>query len=154
MPMKSGKNKFIWGIFALYVIMMLRLLFGRSAYDLFGSYWETLQYNINLIPFYTIKNYLHLLENTSNQYLIRHAYVNLLGNVVMFVPLGFFLPVLFPKQRSFKWFLPSFCLIILLIEVIQLFTLRGSCDIDDFILNCIGGCIGYGIYKGICTLRK
>ena len=38
-------------------------------------------------------------------------------------------------------------LIITLVELIQLFTLVGSCDIDDLILNLLGAAMGYGIYK-------
>lgn len=34
-----------------------------------------------------------------------------------------------------------------LVEIIQFITLSGSTDIDDIILNTIGGCIGYGIVQ-------
>lgn len=151
--MKSKKSRLMQGAFALYSMVTFWLLFSRPTNDLFGTYWETLRYNLNVIPLFTIRNYLYILNRRNNPYLIRHAYVNLLGNVLLFVPLGFFLPALFPRQRSFKRFFLWLCLIILLIEVVQLFTLRGSCDIDDFILNCIGGCIGYGI-RNIFSMKK
>lgn len=153
MAVNERKHKLIWGAFLLYVLVMVRLLFGRHTYDMFGSYWDTLKSNTNLIPFYTIKNYLWLLKHTASEYLLQHAYVNLLGNVFLFVPLGIFLPLLFSKLRAFKHYFPFLCLTILLIELIQLFTLRGSCDVDDFILNCVGGAMGYGIMKGICAFR-
>ena len=37
--------------------------------------------------------------------------------------------------------------IITAVELIQLFTLVGSCDVDDLILNVIGSAIGYGFHK-------
>ncbi len=151
--MKSKKSRLMQGAFALYSMAAFCLLFSRPTSALLGTYWETLRYNLNVIPLFTIRIYLHILNRRSNPYLVRHAYVNLLGNVLLFVPLGFFLPALFPRQRSFRRFFPWLCLIILLIEVLQLFTLRGSCDIDDFLLNCVGGCMGYGI-RTIFSIKK
>ena len=37
----------------------------------------------------------------------------------------------------------------LFIEVSQLILRVGSCDVDDMILNTLGGCIGYGIYRAV-----
>ena len=76
-----------------------------------------------------------------------HAIINLVGNVIMFIPLGFCLPMLWKKQRTLWKTLLTTALIITLVELIQLLTLVGSCDTDDLILNVLGSAIGYGLFK-------
>ena len=134
--------------FALYGVIMLWLLFGqRLGADIPGTYWERLQDNINLIPFFTIREFLHTAQQTANPYLLRHAFINLAGNVVMFVPLGFFPPCLWESLRGFGRCLLFSAASIVVIEIIQLFTLLGSCDVDDLLLNMVGVAIGYGLYR-------
>ena len=73
--------------------------------------------------------------------------MNLLGNVVCFVPFGFVLPVISRNQRKFwKILLLSF-LTSLLVELIQLVSKVGSCDVDDMLLNTLGGIIGYVLFR-------
>ena len=71
----------------------------------------------------------------------------------MFIPLGFLLPCLWPRLRSFGRFLPAIVAIIVVIELTQLFTLLGSCDIDDLLLNTIGAVIGFGLLRLVDKLR-
>jgi len=139
--------------FALYGVIMLWLLFGqRLGVDVPGTYWERLLNNVNLIPFLTIKEFLHTAGVTTNPYLIRHAFINLAGNVVMFVPLGFFPPCLWEQLRGFGRCMLFAAACIVTIEIIQLFTLLGSCDVDDLLLNMVGVVIGYGLYRGFFLL--
>ena len=134
--------------FILYVVLMLWLLFGQRMFFLsFEDYTERLMQNINIIPFFTIKKYFKLISYTPNINLIRHAVVNLAGNVVMFIPLGYLLPLVNKKLKSFFLCLLAAAAIILAVEAIQLVTLLGSCDIDDLILNLAGVIIGYVLYK-------
>lgn len=71
---------------------------------------------------------------------------NFLGNIVLFVPVGFLLPFVDGKEKWY-WIIGfGFCFS-LLIETIQLITARGCFDPDDIILNTIGTAIGYGIYR-------
>ena len=72
--------------------------------------------------------------------------INLLGNVVVFMPFGFLVPILGRKKRKF-WFtaLASFELS-LSVECIQLITKTGCFDVDDIFLNTIGGILGYLVY--------
>ncbi len=134
--------------FILYVLLMLWLLFGQrmgTAVD--GTYTERLKASVNLIPFSTVRHFLHTLHSTAEGYLFRHAVVNLAGNVIMFIPLGFFLPCLQPKRCTFFRCMGSGACIILVIELLQLITLLGHCDVDDLILNLAGIGIGFGIFK-------
>ena len=64
----------------------------------------------------------------------------------MFVPLGFFLPAVFPKARSFRRSMLLSLLLLFAVELIQFFTLLGSLDIADVILNMVGVLVGYGVY--------
>lgn len=123
---------------------MLWLLFDRTGYDAGLPYADQLKYN--LLPFETIGRFLRLLCSSQGG-LRTHAFINLVGNVVMFIPLGFFLPKLWQKQRKLWRTLLTTVLIILLVELTQMFTLVGSCDTDDLILNVLGAAIGYGSYK-------
>ena len=66
-------------------------------------------------------------------------------NLVMFVPLGLLLPAAFPSLRRF-WRTAVVCLAATLaIETLQYFTGR-SADIDDVLLNLLGGMLGYGLF--------
>ena len=38
-------------------------------------------------------------------------------------------------------------LLILAVEILQLVTLLGSCDIDDLLLNILGAAMGYVLWK-------
>ena len=132
-------------LFVAYVLWMLWLLFGQR----FGTqvYTQQLARSLNLRPFATIGMYLRLLSSRSSEVFWRHAIINLAGNIVMFVPLGVFLPRIFSKLRGFfaTFF---FCLLLIaIVEIIQYFTMLGACDIDDLILNMIGICIGYLLSK-------
>lgn len=69
----------------------------------------------------------------------------LLGNIVMFMPLGFFPALLWRKWRWWKSLLVGFCASVA-IEFTQFFIGRFT-DIDDVILNTIGALVGYGLYR-------
>ncbi|WP_249727583.1 VanZ family protein, partial [Bacillus paralicheniformis] len=75
--------------------------------------------------------------------------VNLLGNLLIFTPMGFLLPLLSKKFRK-TWVI--ICLgffASLAVETIQFIFTVGSADIDDLILNTIGAWLGYIAYKAI-----
>lgn len=91
---------------------------------------------INLRPLLSISN---LLQAAGGCNLL-----HLLGNVALFLPIGFLLPLLWRRNRLLRTILFGFFLS-LLIECIQLFLIR-SPDIDDLILNTLGTCIGYLLF--------
>ena len=153
MAQQPKMKKLLWFAAVLYTIVMLWLLFGRSQFDIGLDYWEQVKMNINLVSFNTIWHYLYLLIKQTNPYLLPHAFINLFGNIAAFVPLGFLLPCLWKRVQSFGRFLICTVFLIVAVEVIQLFTLRGSCDIDDLILNVIGALIGFAILRFIQKRR-
>ena len=144
--MNKSKTTFLRGAFVVYAAIMLWLLFGQRYEGGFG--WEDMSQlldRVNLKPLHTIKSFLWVLMNDRSLTAMRHAFVNLAGNVVMFVPLGFFFAVLFRRLRNFGWMLLCTVVLICLVELVQLFTLLGSCDVDDLLLNVIGAIIGWCI---------
>lgn len=150
----TERQPFLRFLFVLYCAAMLWLLFGRSRGWVAGlSYREQIKGSINLIPFYTIRNYLYVIIHRSNDSVLVHCIINLVGNVVLFIPAGYLLPKLFPKQRNYFRFFLTCTGSMLLVELLQLFTLLGSFDVDDLILNLFGMTIGFLIYT-IFTPRK
>lgn len=143
----KNRNILIYSSFILYVIIMIWLLFiQRISYINYDNYLDKLIENINIIPFRTISEYLFTDRNADFE-IIKHAFVNLAGNIVMFIPLGFFLAYTESSDKAFRAIIIKTILIITTIEIIQLFSLTGSFDIDDLILNTIGSLTGYIIHR-------
>lgn len=98
---------------------------------------------INLIPFHSMKSFfIHFHFNT--------FMVNIVGNIVMFIPWGFGLPLLWKKRQSLFSSVLFSALLPLFIETVQLFIQR-SVDVDDLILNFAGGMLGAA---GYVLIRK
>lgn len=96
---------------------------------------------INLIPFKVLfDTYREVFENGYINYFI----INFLGNIIIFIPLGFFIPLLWDITNK-KVILIGFCSS-LFIELCQLFLARGT-DVDDLILNTLGVCVGLVLYR-------
>ena len=129
-------------LLVLYGLLMIWLLFGQRLHADFGG-----GERINLQPFATLRLYIRILLESGDGGLVRHAFINLAGNVLMFVPLGIFLPVIWKRLRNFWRFLLLSTVLILLIEVTQYVTGLGSCDVDDFILNLPGMLLGWYGHK-------
>lgn len=133
-------------LFAAYCALMLWLLFDRPGIVSGIPYWDQVAARLNLVPFRTLHLFGSLLDSARPEY-VRAAVINLGGNIVMFIPLGFFLPRVFDAVNNLQRTLLTTAAIITLVEIMQLFTLVGSCDIDDLILNVLGAAIGYWTHK-------
>lgn len=113
------------------------------------TYDQYLWRSNNFVPFKTIYFYLFLADINLN---IRIE--NLAGNIIGFIPMGVILPLL--SKRFFKIktvILLTFCLS-LTYEVLQLTFEFGSFDVDDLILNTIGGILGYIPIKLFRSVNK
>ena len=66
-------------------------------------------------------------------------------NLILFLPLGFFLPMLFKKYSHIHCVMLTSFLFSLSVEMVQMFG-RGATDINDLITNTAGACLGYLIY--------
>ncbi|MDR1537909.1 MAG: VanZ family protein [Clostridiales bacterium] len=93
---------------------------------------------VNIIPFRTIMIYMRAGGEA--------ALINLVGNVVVFIPFGSLAPALFAKTRKFPEILAVAVAMPLMIEILQ-FSFGRSTDIDDVILNAAGILTGYAVYS-------
>ena len=128
-------------LFIVYCAIMLWLLFGQRWGD--RSALTDAHMNINLIPFKTITQYISLLDNEAFR---THAIINLVGNVLVFVPLGYFLPKIWKGFRLLFVTILTVAMLMIVVEFLQYATGLGSCDVDDLILNVAGTLIGYLIW--------
>ena len=108
-------------------------------------YFEVYRVNqsagVNWIPLHTIFDYAF---QTNAQVMDwgMVSLLNLAGNVFLFSPIGFFLPMIWKHWQSFRKILCVGLGTTCLIEFMQFFIGRSS-DIDDVLLNTIGVLIGY-----------
>jgi len=93
----------------------------------------------NYIPFRTIFSYLF----GDKGFLI--GCVNLLGNILLLVPLGFLVPVVYRNTRWRQVFILAVCAGAL-VEILQAALRVGIFDIDDVLLNALGVVAGYWAY--------
>lgn len=139
MDANKKRNLFWWVCFLAYLLLLGYVVF----YSSFFGRAEHLDYRYNLTLFQEIGRYYNWGMRTGNWNLF---YLNVMGNVCVFIPWGIFLPKLFTKCKNplltilFSFEL-SFC-----VELIQLVTKVGSFDVDDLLLNTIGGLCGFLIY--------
>ena len=142
--------------FLIYIFVIFNLLFMGFRYSGAGFInINSFALNSNIIPFRTILSYVSVILNTNmnNGIAIR----NLIGNLFLLFPLGFYLPFFIRKMGNVKIYILSVSVLIIVIEVMQFITGRGILDIDDFILNFAGAMIGFVIFfvfKKMLTKRE
>lgn len=112
--------------------------------------WSDIDININLIPFHFIKEFFGLIKEDA--FYIQVAIKNVIGNLILFMPLGFLIPMRTKRpMKVSRVLLICLCssLTIEIMQTVERFLGIGLriADIDDIILNCIGGGIGFVIYK-------
>lgn len=135
-------------LFIYYALILANLLFFDAYFFRnagAGDWRDFSAYNTNFKPFETIKLYIESYrQETLNKSVIT---TNLIGNLLAFSPMGFFLPVLFPKMRKAIPYIFITLLMVCAVEGIQFVTMVGSCDIDDVILNFTGAFLTFLILK-------
>ena len=118
----------VWALFIAYLVLVLcNTVICRETFS---------EYQYSLIPFWSY----HASIN-GKSYLITE---NLL-NIVLFIPIGFFLGVLNRNKNSHSWWtvLGVVLLISICIEFLQLVFKKGFCEFDDLFHNSLGGLLGY-----------
>ncbi len=142
-------RKVQWGtavLLAIYMCILAYVCFfsegyGRTAVD---------GYHYNLIPFREIMRFY-----TYREYVGFSAFMlNLFGNVLAFAPFGFAVPVLSRMNRRFVNVAWLTFILSLTIELLQLMLKVGSFDVDDLLLNTLGGMIGYGVFFAVNHIRR
>ena len=142
------KTGMIYGVMILYLILLLFMMLFAVADPISG--YSAIRANlrgVSIMPLHSIAQYLQADGGHGA------VMVNLLGNVVMFAPLGFYATAL-RKDKRILWNLLWVFLFSLSAEIIQYVFARGISDIDDILLNCLGGLLGIFIYKALSLLVK
>ncbi|ALS29429.1 VanZ-like protein [Paenibacillus sp. 32O-W] len=160
-----------WILFGLYsFIILFKLLFHRIIIRILESingstrnpyfitplhsdgYFdlEVLKINSNIVPF---KNTIEYVTGSA-RFNLDIIINNTLGNVLVFLPFGIFLPLLFKKCKSLSKVVVASVSISFSIEVLQLVLKIGQFDIDDVILNVMGSIIGFLLIKSIKSVAN
>jgi len=126
-------------LFILYISYLIYLTFFDHTYGR-----NVFQRRINLVPFKTIVKFL------TSSYDWKIVMINIAGNIAAFVPMGFLPPIAFSRMKSFSKVFAVVLLATLSIEIFQYIFAVGTCDIDDVILNVLGGVAGY--FSIICAM--
>ena len=129
------KLRIISGI--LFILYLAGLAFFLFFSEKYGRN-EVESYSYNLVPFAEIKRFIQYREVLGK----RSVILNLIGNVIGFLPFGFILPLLFSEVRRLSTVFLLSLEFSLLVECLQLITRVGSFDVDDLILNTFGGLLG------------
>jgi len=147
---KRIQTVFLYGVFICYILFLIKLLFLSrvSLLELFNSQ-RPLDRPINLIPFNSIKEYIF----SSSATIKKFAFSNVVGNIVIFIPLGTYLSLFKNNKKVITNFIFIF-VVSLFTEIIQWFLAIGAADIDDIILNCLGGLIGILGYKFLLFILR
>lgn len=154
---KDGIIKYFFlSSFYVYIFLVIAITIFPLPIDskLIADRREIFVPHNNYIPFKSLINLL----NSKNLLTI---FRNVAGNVIMFMPLGVLAPILFKRVRSIKNIFMISLLCSLTIEFSQfiisyILTISYKVtDIDDIILNIIGGLLGFIVYKlSLVVLNK
>lgn len=135
-------------IFALYMAALVKVLLLRSPGTAAGSSLH----QVNLIPFRTIFYYIGTaLQGGATG--LRQAFANIAGNVILFLPFGYFMAIFFSGLRSrLRTALVTACFSAM-IEILQFILHVGSSDVDDVLLNTLGGLLGFMLLERILSRK-
>lgn len=150
--MSKGKRPILIIVFALYcaALAYLTLLKGIGAtFDM--TYAEYIKANSNIIPFFSF--YVFITTPYKSAVVVKYFIINLAGNLLLFLPWGLLLPSIAGKLCSFGRFFVFTSIVIVIIELLQLFLMLGSADIEDYLLNIIGAVTGFFLYRKLDFLH-
>lgn len=139
----KAKDKYHFLLVLSFIAYMGVLFYFTILSESYGRTESHSEYRYNLKLFDTILLYVKY----KNLVGMKAVIINLLGNIAAFMPFGFLVPILRKKPVGvFLILLLSFDLS-MLIEVMQLIFKVGSFDVDDLLLNTIGGLVGFLCWK-------
>lgn len=142
----TRNQKLGWVLFLAYLAMLVYFVFFAES---FGRDSAQHEYAYNLELFKEIKRFYQYRHQLGMEAFL----LNVVGNMVAFMPCGFFLPIV--SRRSKKCYNATWlCFgLSLCIETVQLIFKVGSFDVDDLLLNTLGGVLGYLCYHVVQQIR-
>jgi len=120
------KQTFVYIVFGFYLTAVMALVGFPNITSL------TVDFTVNIIPFVDVAS----------------DFANAILNVLLFIPFGFLVPILWSEFRDRKKIILTGVEATCIIEIFQIFTLRTS-DVNDIITNTVGTIIGYFVAKWI-----
>lgn len=137
---------FIFFVYFLFLLLLTMFKGGRIEFsNQFNSYMYREQGLLGIINIVPIKDTINTFMHSETG--LRNSLRNVIGNILVFMPLGFFIPLLFEKLNNFKKVFKIGFLSSLAIELCQLFVNSNVCDIDDVIYNTLGAVVGFICYR-------
>ncbi len=125
-------------LFSMYICLLFYLLFFSETY---GRTMDS-GYRYNLELFKEIRRF----WNNRDSLGVSTVITNLVGNIIAFAPFGFFLPMFLRVGKNIFGCVGLSALFSLAVETVQLFSKVGAFDVDDILLNAIGGLVGWLCY--------
>lgn len=133
-------------LFVLYLVFIVYFLIFAEVYGRSGTMDD---YHYNLVLFKEIRRFIEYRHELG----AFAVFANLFGNILIFVPFGFLLPM-GSKRRSFLGTTKCSFILSLCVEIFQFFTKVGSFDVDDLLLNTLGGVLGYLLFMLCNVVRR
>lgn len=128
---KLSIKHFLWVYVFLFYLALVYMVTGVGNIWVIGKYETLIRISeINILPFAS--------EGITTYIL----------NIILFMPLGFLLPTIWPQFRTIKNVAYTGLFFSLAIELSQLLNHRIT-DIDDLLMNTLGAIIGYLIYRAL-----
>ena len=119
--------------YTIFLLYLMFIGFGRE------------QHEVNIVRLLPLVSTILFVQNTTSW---ESIIINLLGNIIMFIPFGF-LGWLNTKYFSFKKLIVDFLSALIIVEALQYLTRLGVFDIDDLAINSLGVWIGFQMRKFI-----
>lgn len=127
-------------LFVAYICVLVYFLFFAEN---MGRTNAVRNYSYNLIPFKEIHRFIAHRDVLG----AKAVWLNLAGNVAAFIPFGLFIIPVSGRKISFWAAVLLTFDVSLCVEIIQLVAKVGSFDVDDLLLNTLGGLLGALLYK-------
>ncbi|MEH6944090.1 VanZ family protein [Bacillus sp. JJ722] len=136
---KLYSNNYIKVFFLFYFLLLVKFSFwGVGAFpSRMNPGYSDVSHNIT--PFKSIINYLLNFEH----YNFNTWFYNTFGNVLLFLPLGILISLVFVNVKHFSQVMYLSLFVSFSVEVAQYITALGVFDVDDIILNTLGSILGF-----------
>jgi glycopeptide antibiotics resistance protein len=131
--MRKRVKRFCMGLFFTYLFTLIYVTLFTYNYYVYGK-------SFNLVFFDSIR----LMFDSGDPWLFAK---NVLGNVVLFFPFGFLLPIVYKPMRFFRSCLAISFSTSLFIELCQYQFAERIFDVDDIFLNTVGAMLGWMIFR-------
>ena len=149
--MPKDEKKIPKWIFLVYILILIKLIVYKYPWEELLEIARNWKKDVILEGLatanFTLGRSIDMYIRYFHKFPFWNGFANLVGNVLVFIPYGFLLPLCYPEcgkwWKTFLWALGF----VMVIEIYQLFSAFGAFDVDDILLNVTGALIGYGLYS-------